>query len=791
MIPAPDDSDLPSLDDATATMSVDALVAEDDLMPPFTDSYIGGSRSSTPSIPPGFGPPPNLPPGLLIGMQLPHGHPPPTREEASPKPTSRIVPTSAPFTPSRSSSFIPRAATPLTNVSVPETVSPNVTPEKPVSQTKQDIKALATNSGLSKTISLQSSQPLQSEDFPPLETGEARAPAPATPSKTQPSTKSSVLVSSKKAMTTQAGSSSKATSKAEKRAGVLSIATNTKAGKTNAATESVNKPAVDATSSSEYPPLAPASTPTGTSVQSPLARNPKTLRIPPSKKSETPAPSVATPSSTTSTFAPALPASRQASRVSASRQERPGTPTSEAISDNASITSTSFSRANSPPPSRIGSAPMRNTTKSQNKRARKHQRGDLEVIAAKQEAEPEAEPIQARKKKQKKDRNIHSATGGSTPAVSRPPSPGPSDPVREDSSARAISKTEMPDPTALVNEKHSSTEGAKPSTNTKGSDTKLKGRTKIQVTPPPEATPMEAEEEFPPTEKPLPTPASTYQELLAEGRVPEPAQLALLKNPNSSSRLSIVEVDAQAAHQKLTITPEDRAALMAGSAVHKNEGTNHRIMLTANGDYVRNLTPEEEERYLKLQADIAAGVGPTAFVSTKHNASHGFTLIGGRAVPNGPPSYFPPAQGSVSTLDAVSKIQRDEALSYINQYVLPSLSTNSQLEKALNANALDAEMLRSDPSFPSWGNDPTSNDSSVRGPTQEGILGNSLEGMTAHFAVGRDGDSGRPLGNVSLLSLTESESAMQMARKEAESLEKKLLAMMKKNRKLLLGSAGH
>jgi CCR4-NOT transcription complex subunit 4 len=143
-------------------------------------------------------------------------------------------------------------------------------------------------------------------------------------------------------------------------------------------------------------------------------------------------------------------------------------------------------------------------------------------------------------------------------------------------------------------------------------------------------------------------------------------------------------------------------------------------------------------------------------------------------------------------MDPVSKIQRDEALSYINQYVLPSLSTNSQLEKALNANALDTEILRSaDASAWAWGADPAAPHPSSGDGTyanREGILATGLESMTAHFAIGGDINRGQPLGNVSLLSLSDAETALQVARKETEGFEKKLHALIKKNRRLLLGS---
>jgi CCR4-NOT transcription complex subunit 4 len=185
--------------------------------------------------------------------------------------------------------------------------------------------------------------------------------------------------------------------------------------------------------------------------------------------------------------------------------------------------------------------------------------------------------------------------------------------------------------------------------------------------------------------------------------------------------------------------------------------------------------------------------------------SGGFALIGGRAVPNGPPAYFPPIDSSTPNLDPISKIQRDEALSYINQYVLPSISTNSQLEKALNANALGAEILGSNDSqtWGSWGTAAGANHTTdgmeaaierrenpygLRRDTS--ILATGLQNMTAHFTLGQENGRTQPLGNVALLSLEDSEKALQSAKKETEKLEKSLNQLLKKNRRLLFG-AGH
>ncbi|TVY37280.1 General negative regulator of transcription subunit [Lachnellula subtilissima] len=737
----------PNLDEATSA-EVDALVADDT-----ADDYgsypnvLDASRSSTPSVPPGF----------LPQHRLSNFHDAPT------KIPSRILATSAPF--------VPPSTTPLASVAIPESFSPAA------SQAKQELRQLATQKGLTKEIASQSSQPaVQAEEYPALGSEKAKLPLTPTPTPSKINPKPASTTTSKK-QPSITPATAQTPSKSDRRATPLSVVVPSKVP-----TKITTDVPAHAPSGAGFPPL-PPSTPSASSTQSPVSRNAsKPLRIASTVKSDTPTAGSATPFSITSNFPPQLPSSRQPSLASMSRHERPGTPTSEMISDNASITSTSMSRANSPPPSKIGSAPLKTTTRS----ARKKQEPKVEEIG----------PIMGRKRKQKKDRIISSAAGGSTPAASRPPSPSPVDTAS--TSAEQISKASPIEQTHSQEQQSSiESEIAKPSrghdAKTKG---KAKGRTSASVTntmpePVPAPPPAEVEEEGTTIDKPIPTPASVLQELTASGEISDAAQLAILKEKPGTSARSHHDVEIQAQGQKLTITTEDRAALFAGKPVRKNGDGPTRILLTPNGDYVRNLTAEEEDRYLQLQARLAEEAGATAFVSTKHNANNGFTLIGGRAVPNGPPSFFPAPAGTVSPLDPVSKIQRDEALSYINQYVLPSLSTNSQLEKALNANALDAELTRSTDSagFPSWSTH-QHGDANSDAHDQAGILANGLDSMTAHFAVGRDGDSGRPLGNVSLLSLPEAETAMQAARKEAEIIEKKLIALVRKNRRMLLGS-GH
>jgi CCR4-NOT transcription complex subunit 4 len=182
----------------------------------------------------------------------------------------------------------------------------------------------------------------------------------------------------------------------------------------------------------------------------------------------------------------------------------------------------------------------------------------------------------------------------------------------------------------------------------------------------------------------------------------------------------------------------------------------------------------------------------------------GFALIGGRVVPNGLPTYFPPVDISAARLDPVGKIQRDEALGYINQFVLSSLSSAAHLERVLNALPVVAEETAPN-NIGAWSaaSDRLSSsveahieqnsvpDRSYGGVTRDNsILATGLQSMTAHFALGQENGRTQPLGNVPLVSIEDSEKALQSAKKETEKLEKSLNQLLKKNRRLLLG-AGH
>lgn len=155
-------------------------------------------------------------------------------------------------------------------------------------------------------------------------------------------------------------------------------------------------------------PASPAATSTGSPVKKPTAA--RTLRVVATPKAEVSSPwSAASPASHPQVPTVEKLRSRQASIASVNF---PGTPASDLVSDTASITSTSISRANSPPPvgGKVGSAPVRKKTKSQQKKERQERaRLEEERAMAMEEhnAEPEVvqEPLMGRKKKAKKPAN--------------------------------------------------------------------------------------------------------------------------------------------------------------------------------------------------------------------------------------------------------------------------------------------------------------------------------------------------------------------------------------------------
>ncbi|KAK3902191.1 hypothetical protein C8A05DRAFT_44337 [Staphylotrichum tortipilum] len=676
-----DDEDF-SMDDVRS--NIEALVADEPIdtsirQPPGAFEPVG--RSITPAVPPGF--------------FFPSAHPSPAASHSSLPATSagrQASPVVLPKVPAKPSG---PASSPLTKKAV--------TPVAP--EAKKAVKALAAESGLSREIAKAKSQKLlQDEDFPALDSPKSQpaatpvvqpkatpskaagssskkspekpaektkektkdkgkekekekpvpAPAPVSvpapektvPPKPQPKTAESVPEKAQEKPAVE--------KKADKRPvpGILNIAAATKAAQIkNVEAQSATEKAA-AERDSAFPAL-PSATPV--SVSSPLTRAaPKTLKIVSTPKTEAPP-------------TPILAAPARVHRLSLDLC--------------------------------VGSAPVRSTTKSQQRKQRKEAlKKESATIAAqpvKVETTTEIGPILGRKKKQKKEKekekekeNVTSKTA--TPAASRPetplaPQPAPLQEVKEvvevkeakeESSAyrsTANETTTLLDEPPLHKGRYGDVKGKAAEKLDRGSDLS--------------------------TPRTLPTPASVLHDLQAAGLADNLEGLAFFKSVSvqlDKSRNDVINNNAaghrdQAAKNSMTptksiVTEDDQASLLAGKPVRKiMDGT--RILLTPNGDCIRNLSPDEEDRFLDLQQLVAeATASPAAFVSSRHEAGGGFSLIKGRAVPNGPPSYFPPAPGAYPS-DPVNKIQREEAIYYINQYVLPRLNLNARdmsLPKAMS-----------------------------------------------------------------------------------------------------------
>ncbi|CAN8098028.1 unnamed protein product [Discula destructiva] len=794
-----------------ATSNVDNLVSDDrdeEITTPLQDPLFPLTPFRAPSIPPGLG-------------SNTHGHPP---RSATP---SRAPPGLLPQQAHPVAPALPVA--PVTSISPIKAGAANVTAAEGVKNSKKtsgastgsdarkNIKALAVESGLSKEITSQSKPTkgkkviIQEEDFPALESAKlvsrvstpipSKAPSIKTPmaiKKPQTETPKSAASPSVPETVTEPAS---AKSKKAKPMPILNIGAATKV----AAAARRSNPSSAVTSAVEKPDDAsfPALPTPGASASSPANRMPKTLRMVETPKTE--ASPVMFPSST------APPLLRQAY---SGLQQRPDTPaSSENISDSASIISASVSasRTNSPPPtSRIGSAPVRTVTKSQQKKARKDAtKKEAAAIATGPKVEPETEvaPIMGRMKKQKK-KEVVQAKPAPAGVESRPVSPGPaaqaSDKTNDKASEKAAEKVTEQDSKPTPEEKVSVYRQAV------NESISLDGG--LVARPKRKDTSMANGEARSNIDTSTLTPATVMQELVKAQLAPTTDALALLKPISSTSHRAeqnLTATKTSLPELKSVVTKEDQEALLTGKPVHKIvEGVS--TMLTPNGNFVRGLTTSEEARYLELQRTIAASHDdPALYVHPRHEVTTGYNVIKGRAVANGPPPYFPQApiapedENALPVVqDPMQKMTREEALANINQAILTRFNLGTMNLSSL----VDHKHNMHDPHV-----DDTS---SPHQHTAQAAVSKDLlkklgpllaaNAMQAQDAGGEAFSGLAPtmppppvakvptaaktsaLAGITSMSLDDMEASWAVARKEAEKLEKSLNQVIKKNRRILL-----
>ncbi|KKY35582.1 hypothetical protein UCDDA912_g04363 [Diaporthe ampelina] len=473
----------------------------------------------------------------------------------------------------------------------------------------------------------------------------------------------------------------------------------------------------------------------------------------------------------------------------------------------------------------------------QQRKARKDAtKKEAAAIAVQTKPEPEVviAPIVGRKKKQKKEPK-QTSKDATPPVESRTQSPGPAERTVE-KEGKLAAEEKVSTYRQAVNESMSLEEPLIPRSRRKEGHVSSNGEASKPV-----------------TDRPIPPPAAILHELASSGWITDVDALGLLKGITSTSHRSeqytpVVPKDGLT-EIKSMLSEEDQQALLSGKLVHKHiDGS--RVLLTPNGNCVRNLTPAEEQRYLELLSEVAAKVGdPATYVHSRHEAGNGFSVIKGRAVANGTPSYFPqgPATVTVDGLhlpavsDPVQKMTREEALANINQSILPRLNLGTANLNTLAAVTDPKHPVNPSPGSGQNGNTPQTpplskqdltnatnalnslaplilNFASSGSPSSTAALAAELTGQSAGSSLakldpadefsgmantmtatpsmpslassvagksGNVGVSSSALANFPMMSVEDMEQAFTLAKKEAEKMEKSLNQVIKKNRKLL------
>ncbi|KAK5113206.1 hypothetical protein LTR62_003542 [Meristemomyces frigidus] len=513
-------------------------------------------------------------------------------------------------------------------------------------------------------------------------------------------------------------------------------------------------------------------------VSSPGLKNaPRTIRVVQTPKAVTPP-----PQPLTSNFPPNFPglAGRLPSRQpSIASINPPGTPSSEqvSISDNFSMTSTSVSRANSPPPgvgvSKVGSAPVRTKTKSQMKKERQERAKIIEEekvsvgveVVTPVADEPAQEAILSRKKKAKKEKDSKPVKIPKPVSTSDVPEAGPSKsqdlPVASGPATPAKKNTPL-EPAKVPEETPS-----KPVTPTRTAP--VHG-----PVPPPQMMPARNAEPSPP-----PTPTLTAASLLAElkSQAPEIQKCleSLFRAPNSAqykANQPISPKDLQnpafwKSDFKINLTKDEVDALLKGTIPAINYGGNggrvwDRGMVTSTGAHLRALTEELETRFLELERALRELPEELRFRYAKpqneirfpgidlEGLKKGFGVDGGDGRGGRGPSVMEQMVQDPNVLKKGAFLV-DEAGRYVDEFVMPPVTPPppQQPQQHQQQNA--------------------------------GARGNG-QGQGSQGAVGQvDGQTGR-LQNVDLEVV---ERQVQDARRFAEEGEGRLRKMIKRNRRLL------
>lgn len=455
-----------------------------------------------------------------------------------------------------------------------------------------------------------------------------------------------------------------------------------------------SRPATPAT------PVAPASHASGSSTA--RQTQPRTLRVIPTPIAETP-PRLPSTSPASANIPPSSAVKRQHSRRgSFASVQLPGTPMSERISDNASFTSASISRANTPPPTKIGSTPVRQISKSQQKKERQARAKLVEGASKAQDApvaaiaeKPEQAPIVGRKKKAKK--TAASGTADSTPTVTRPSSPT----IKEEGAQRNVSasaQSNRPITSDFSNAQRERVEGENPASPGALSGADQQSKNSL-------------------------TAAAILSKLQKSGDI-SPTVLNIFKGvAGANYRFELSQADFAESETGPILSADQARQINEGEAITFDYPSNKRIVILPDRRLLRGLSAEQAQRYLDLRKQIISTSQATAFHPPRHSIDRYL-----HAVPN---------RGR--SVNASNGHGSDQSYGLENRFISPppiQASTSTM------------------PAY--WSASPLSEDGIVR--------------------------------RSSVLGVDEAEQAMSTSRKETDGIDKRLNALLKRNRKLVFGN---
>lgn len=390
-------------------------------------------------------------------------------------------------------------------------------------------------------------------------------------------------------------------------------------------------------------PSTPATAASQSSLQSATRPNqPRVLRTLPTPKVVTPPRAAGASPSVLAATADSAASKQVSRRGSFSSFHPPGTPLSEKISDNASVASTSMSRASSPPPTRVGSAPVRQVTKSQQKKERQSRAKQAEDSSKLEEAPAKAvveEPVQApiigRKKKTKK--TATRGTADSSPSVSRPASPALNDESVQESM-----------PATPVKEKKKNTAKVEAEKRETGSPM---GSSFTSTDPP---------------QKPLLTAASIFSNLEKAGAISSAIQEYFKGVSGLNHRFDTAHTDIETINQIPNLTEAQHRELQKGEAICVELANNKRIVILPDHRTLHGLSHDQARRYLALRKQ-AINTGDLAmFNSSRRDLD--------RYLPVAPM----PAQVTLATMNLRNSSEDEDEdnlnLELVNRFVAPPLS---------------------------------------------------------------------------------------------------------------------